>query len=482
MHSSWIKIGSRAAVLIVMYLLLSVPNTKYQYFNEEVPGAIPFSTASDKLITDHISIVRSYSDEEKSSLYNSLIAQLSYKLNSLKSKTLDSNNLIIDAISRDFGRAAAIVSLSSYDSQSLLDNLWLWRSYLKEQSIFWDISNEDQKKRLASSISFIGQCEDFIAINKDLHYTKLTQTTASFDTSSTLENIVSGDLLLTSYDISYSYLEQAKSIPELSTSIGLIVINGDSSFYTSATPTDGLHITATENFINKPFAKRILLRLRDDIPEITANPAIPHFAANFAYELAVENDIDYDFTFNQLKQTSLCEVGLLQYAYEGQNIDFTTSFSPTNDTFVYSLNRLGIRNNLGATSSEILFHPSIEVVGLQLSGENIKRRNLKMASTIVNLTTIDTKLMKSLRWKLPYYRLLKGYSHIVDLMGNTPPIPKGMAPETVLIHNYINDKNEELLPILIDMALHFELKNNYFPTYNMLCEMGLSKLEAREYK
>jgi len=482
MHSSWIKIGSRASVLIIIYLLLSVPNTKYQYFNEEAPGAIPFSASSDKLITDYISIVRSYSDVEKSSQYDSLIAQLSYKLNMLKSETLDSKSLIIDAISHDFGRAAAIVSLSSDDPESLLESLWFWRTYLKEQSIFWDINNEDQKKRLASSISFIGQCEDFIATNRGLHYTKLTETSASFDTSSTLENIVSGDFLLSSHDISYSYFEQAKSIPELSTSIGLVVINGDSSFYTSATPTDGLHITATSTFINKLFAKRVLLRLRDDIPEIIANPGIPHIAANFAYELAIQRDINYDFSSNQLKKTSLCEIGLLQFAYEGQDIEFITSFSPTNDAFVYSLNRLGIRNNTGPASSEILFHPSIEVIGIQLSGENIKSRNLEMASAIINLTTIDAKLMKSLRWKLPYYRLLKGYSHLISLMGNTPPIAKGMAPETALIHNYINDKNEELLPILMEMASQFELKNNYFPTYRMLCEMGMSKLEAREYK
>jgi hypothetical protein len=87
--------------------------------------------------------------------------------------------------------------------------------------------------------------------------------------------------------------------------------------------------------------------------------------------------------------------------------------------------------------------------------------------------------MKSLRWKLPYYRILKGYSHIVCLFGNTPVIPKGMAPETALIHDYISTQNKEFLPLLVRTVAEFENENQYFPTYPILYEMARSNLASQ---
>ena len=482
MRLSWIKIGARAAVLVIIYLLLSIPDAKYQYFDEEPVGSVPIAIFSDKLITDHTLAVSSYNDAEKSKQYDSLVTLIGDKLTSLKSEFLTSDNSIIDSISHDYGLASAIIALSSIDPRPLLDNLWHWRNYLKGQSVSWNIKNEKPKLRLASAIDFITQCEDFIVTNRTLHYTKMAGNPASLDPSSALLNIISGDIQVSSYDITYTYLEQAKTIPDLSMSLGLILINEDSSYYISSSPSKGLHIISTTAFISKPFSRRYLLRLRRNLPELVENPSIPHQASNFAFELALGHKVNYDYTYNPLKRNSRGEIGLLKYAYEGRNIDFFASFSPVNNTYLYSLNKLGIKNSPRTTGSEIMFHPAIEVVGQQLSGERIKERNLELASTIANLTAIDKKLMKSLRWKLPYYRILKGYSSIMRTMGKAPPIANGMAPETAIIHSYISDQNEELLPLLAKMASQYEKTNNYFPTYNILCKMGYSILAARESK
>ena len=47
MRLSWIKIGARAAVLVIIYLLLCIPDTKYQYFDEEQVGSISIAIFSD---------------------------------------------------------------------------------------------------------------------------------------------------------------------------------------------------------------------------------------------------------------------------------------------------------------------------------------------------------------------------------------------------------------------------------------------------
>lgn len=479
MSLSWIKISSRAAVLIIIYLLLSIPDAKYQYFSGETLNETAYSPVTDKLITNHLSSIINFTEKEKSRQYDSLITILSTKLIALKSELLESNNPVIDSITHDFGLASAIISLSSNNPKPILENLWNWRQYLKEQSLFWNTNNSDQKLHIASTMSFIGLCEDFIVTNRGLVYTKLSKTPTSLNPESTFSNIKSGDFLLSSNDISYCYLEQAKFIPELTPSIGLILIKGDSSFYISSSPGEGLHILKLSNFASRPFAKRLQLRLRDDMPELISNPAIPHQAANFIYDLAIEQHIDYDFTFNPQNRNSFCETGLFRFAYEDQNINFITSYSPVGNTYIYGLNRLGIRNEHRATASEIQFHSSIEVVGQQISGEGIKSRNLEMASSIASLATIDAKLMKSLRWRLPYYRLLKGYSSIASLIGKDPLIPSGMAPESAVIHDYINTRKKALLPFLINEAAQFESDNQYFPTYSMLCEMAKTNLATQ---
>ena len=105
-----------------------------------------------------------------------------------------------------------------------------------------------------------------------------------------------------------------------------------------------------------------------------------------------------------------------------------------------------------------------------------------MASISATLTSIDTRLMKSLRWRLPYYRLLKGYGHISSLIGNAPVIPDGMTPETTIIHDYVRAQKEELLPSLAFSVAQFEKENNYFPTYSMLYEMARSNLASQVNK
>lgn len=476
MSLSWLKIGSRVAVLVIIYLLLSIPDAKYQYFNEDAAQDAPFTSITDKLITNHISLILRYSDDERSKQYDSLVSFLSNKLTALKRELLDIDDPIIESMAYDFGLASAIVSLSSNDARPLLENLWQWRQYLKEQSLSWNISNSNEKLKIASTMRFIGICEEFIVTNRSLIYTKINETPASLNPTSTLSNMISGDILLSSDNISYSYPEQAKFIHELTPSLGLILINGDSSYYISSSPNNGLQVIKFNDFIGRPFARRLNLRLRDDLPEIKTNPQIPHQTANFIYNLTIEHNINYDFTTSLLKRLSLCEIGLLKYAYESQNINFITSFSPLNREFIYGLKRLGIRNENLFSASEILYYPSFEVVGQQLSGEGIKIRNLEMASTAAGLATIDAKLMKSLRWRLPYYRLLKWYSQIASLIGNAPVITDGMAPETAIIHYYIQTQNKELLPLLVSMAAQFEKENQYFPTYTMLLEMAKSNL------
>lgn len=482
MRLPWIKIGSRIAVLLIFYLLLSIPNSRFQYFSSDAEQTLPASNMTDKLVTNHISEILTYSEEEKSAQYDSLISLLSEQLAGLRTEILNIDDPMVEKMVFNLGLATAIGGLSVNDPRPLLENLWLWRQYLKQQSLFWDIDNEKQKLLLAYSISFISICEDFIVVNQGLVYTKISNQAVSLARSAELSNLVSGDMILSSTDVSYSFIEQAKMVPELTPSLGLILITGDSTFYISASPKLGLKTVLFDEYNNQPFARRMHLRLRNDIPELISNPAIPHRAANFIYDITLEHTINYDFTINLQKRVSLSELGLLNFAFEGEGLDFIASYSPLDKEFIYGIKRLGIKNESSASVSEIEYYPSVEVVGLQLSAEGIKSRNLEMASSAAGLTTINEELMNSLKWRLPYYRVLKGYSHVAGMLGTTAVMQAGMAPETAIINNFISSQNKKLVPLLAESAAQFENEYHYFPTYAMLREMAMANLSAPEHK
>ena len=123
MNLSWIKVGSRIAVLAIIYLLLSKPNTKYQYFSIDAAEDVPYFFITDKLITNHIASIVTFNDGEKERQYDSLVNLIGAKQTALRSVILDIKNPIINSISYNLGLASELVSFSSNDAQLLLESM-----------------------------------------------------------------------------------------------------------------------------------------------------------------------------------------------------------------------------------------------------------------------------------------------------------------------------------------------------------------------
>ena len=482
MRFSWIKISFRAVVLVIIYFLLTIYDSKFQR-PVEAPIAIEFLVPfNDKLITEHFASIGESTEDERTRQYDSLVLLIATKLNTLETEFIESNNPIIDSLSYQLGLASALASRSGVDPSILLKSLWLWRQYIKEQSFFWNTDQNENKSRIASSINFIDQCEDFIVTNRSLNYAINSKAEIQIYKGYSGSDFKSGDILLSSHDTSYPYMGLAKSTPELISSAGLILVKSDSILYLSATPSYGLEARPLHEIFNASNARLLHIRIRSDHPEIISNPELPMQAASFADNLIHVHDVDYDFMFNSTNYSALSEAELLNYTFDRQELNISMPFNAVNTGYAYALSKLGIVNENQTTASEIQFYPSLSVIGLQISGENIRLRNIEMAAAFAGFTNIDEKIMKSLKWRLPYYRILKGYSNITSLFGNKPLMPVGMAPEIVLLHEYIDSQKEEIMPILTKEAEQFTQANDYFPTYSMLCKMAKTILAEQLHK
>jgi hypothetical protein len=482
MRVSWINIGYRVAVLIIIYLLLSIPDSKYQSYSDSKLEEMNDAVYNDSLIIKHIPSILVMNKIKKTAIYDSLTSLINHKIKILRSEMIDSNSPVVDSLVYNFGLAAAIAGITKTDVKPLLESLWLWRLYIKEQSLFWNLNNDQQKRNIGSILNFISLCESFIVTNRNLYYSKFSGSAVALTKLPAKLPAKSGYLLVSSNDLSYPYLGLAKNIPDLKPSLGLIYTDGDSSFIISATPSEGLKINNAEDVLSKPLTSRLFLRFKEDLPEIISNPGLPHDAARFAYTLTISHDMGYDYIYNAHNHGALSEVELLRFALEGHNLNILIPFTHINDDYAFGLSRLGIGGKNLVSAGELQFHPSIEIVGLEMAGENIKRRNLGMAAVMAGLRFIDIPLTKSLRWDLPYYRLLKGISRIQNFFGSKPAIANGMAPEAAIIHGYIDSKREEILPLIIEASEKFVKRNHYFPTYSELTLLAKAIQEENVHK
>jgi len=472
MNRTLIKVGSRVAVVILIYLLLSIPDSKYQNDLGEVPTKINPAASGYHKIVSHIPWVTGLGDYQIAITFDSLNEKLDARLNLLKSEMLGPSELVLDSINFNLGQISALVGLSQADPKMTLNQLWQWKKFIKEQSLFWNLGNEQNRDRIVSIINFIGLCENFIVVNRRLRYSKFNDKSIDLNPGSIESFIESGDLLVSAIDASYPYLSLSKNNLEQTQSLGLILINDDSSFHISVTPSQGLFLSSFSKISSEPYSRRYILRLRSDLPELISNPTLSHQAALFAFDMARRRSVGYDFLYNSDSHAALHETELLELAYEGRNMNFSLSFTNLIDECRFGINKLGIAFSGQSVPNELQFHSSFNIVGQQLSGEAIWQRDLEMASVLAGFKSLKNENTKSLRWRLPYYRILKAYGNIVQLFGWQGKIPSGMSSETAIIHDYVLAQKNRIQPILENKAKDFLAKHHYRPTYAELSQLA----------
>lgn len=476
MRIPWIKISSRVIVVAIIYLLLSIPDSKFQgvQLTKEIDQPTP--SFSNQVITKHIAKVSQLTKDEKIKLQDTLLNTIATKLHTLRSELLSNGSESIDSISADFGLVTAIIATSNVDYNFLLENLWHWRQLIKEQSLFWSLNSDSERLRSASILHFINLCEDFVAVNREIAFTTYGQQSIVLDSTISSADLNTGDIIVSSEDITYPFYGLSKTIPDFVPSLGLISQVSDTVFYISSTPSSGLELKKIQKFLKTPVATIIHLRLREDLPDLLSNPKIPQLAADFAYNYARKNITPYDFLLKPISYGAVSEIELLKFVYDGQNSTFIIPFSAIRDENKFGLSSMGINDFDQAIASDIQYHPSIAYVGISRNGIKIKNRNLELAVEMACFSLLNHDLIKRLKWDLPRYRVLNGFSRVLKLLNGKTIMPDGMASETALVYDYLSNKKSNLMPLLKKDVENFRTSNKYYPTYSEMLVMAKSIL------
>jgi hypothetical protein len=173
------------------------------------------------------------------------------------------------------------------------------------------------------------------------------------------------------------------------------------------------------------------------------------------------------------------EVVSRAYAYCGIRLWMGMSHisSPTTTAWLASL---GVRNFETQEPSDLEYDPQLEVAGEWISARNLFRAHLDDAvtDTMFEEATAGAPLPYN-QWLLPFSRLAKGYSSLLNVFGIIGPVPEGMSATVALRVSCFQKEHELRKERLAGKAAEFQSHNGYVAPFWELLKIAKAESPAR---
>lgn len=241
----------------------------------------------------------------------------------------------------------------------------------------------------------------------------------------------------------------------------------------------GVAIASAQEYVNDGKLRFMVLRPRADLPEIVANPMLPHNAAKEVYEEVQKRHIPYDFKMNFFDSEAMfcSEVG--SYAYKNNGIQLWQSESTISSYGVVTLlNTFGVENFVTQMPSDLEYDPQLSVVAEWRNSEALYDDHLYNAVIDIMLERADRgDKIEYNHFLLPIIRMLKGYSVLKNQFGGVGPIPEGMSSTQALKSDAFISRHEELKKRTDQRVKEFEKKEGYLPPYWEMVKLARESAE-----
>jgi hypothetical protein len=236
----------------------------------------------------------------------------------------------------------------------------------------------------------------------------------------------------------------------------------------------GVGVSAAEAYLRDRKLRILVLRPRADLPQLVADPLLPHRAATAALQGARARHIPYDFAMDhQDPSTQFCsEVVSLAYGELGVWLweGLTTMSSRGVRRW---LSMFGVRHFATHGPSDLEYDPKLAVVAEWHDPEALFADHLDGA-------VIDAMLEGAERgdelgydaYLLPVARAAKAWSVLLNVLGKVGPVPEGMSATTALRSEALAAAHGELRARVLEAAALFEQERGYRPPYWELVRMA----------
>jgi hypothetical protein len=229
----------------------------------------------------------------------------------------------------------------------------------------------------------------------------------------------------------------------------------------------GVTISTLENYLSDKKLRVMVLRLRSDLPELLADPLLPHRAATLAFEDASRRHIPYDFEMDYEENSKLFCSEVASAPYRQLGISLWTGMSTISAAGLRSwLGAFGVRHFLTQEPSDLEYDPQLSVVAEWRDPMTLYKDHLDNAIIDVLLERAEEGEELGYAWyALPLARLVKGYSLVQNVFGGIGPIPEGMSASAALRNTEFSARHEAIKSRLEVFAADFVANRGYRPPY-----------------
>jgi len=241
----------------------------------------------------------------------------------------------------------------------------------------------------------------------------------------------------------------------------------------------GVAVSPIEKYLSETKLRIMVLRLRNDLPPLAADPLLPHSAASLALSNALSRHIPYDFAMNHAdaSQQFCSEVAAAAYRPVGITLWMRLSRLSTPGVTGW-LSALGVRYFETQEPSDLEYDPQLRVVAEWRDPETLFNDHVDNAVIDAMLEAAERGEKLTLNpWMLPPVRLAKAWSTVLNWFGKVGPVPEGMSATTALRVRRLTSNHAIIKARLLDKAQQFKTDKGYVPPYWELVRLAR---EAKE--
>ncbi|MBM2846811.1 MAG: hypothetical protein HW407_2123, partial [Bacteroidetes bacterium] len=211
-----------------------------------------------------------------------------------------------------------------------------------------------------------------------------------------------------------------------------------------------------------------------DLPQMQADPLLPHRAADLALRAVGERHIPYDFAmdFGNSEKWFCSEAASVAYKKFGVQLWMGLSHlsSPGLRTWLAGF---GVEHFETQEPSDLEYDPQLRVVAEWRDPEQLRKDHFDNAVTEAMLEGAEQGDRPTYAWyMLPVARTMKAYSVLLNLVGSPGPVPEGMSATAALKNKYYSNKHEAIKRELVRLAEEFTRKKGYAAPYWGLLQMA----------
>lgn len=236
----------------------------------------------------------------------------------------------------------------------------------------------------------------------------------------------------------------------------------------------GVAIASAEAYLRDKKLRIMVLRLRADLPQMAADPLLPHHVATRAFERARSGHIPYDFTMDYADSTRLFCSEVASWPYRDAGITLWMGISTISRPGLRRwLSAFGVRHFETQEPSDLEYDPQLVVVAEWRDPETLFRDQVDNAVIDAMLEGADRGDRLDYPWQaLPLARLARAYSTVLERFGRVGPVPEGMSAAAALRNREFSRRERRLAAVVETRAAELARAQRYAPPYWRLLSLA----------